>query len=292
MQGIIIENIANLYKVKADGITYDATARGKFKQEGVTPLVGDIVDFDILQDKNEIEAVINEIKPRTTELKRPKVANITQIIFMISTKNPKPDLLMLDKQLAYAEYLRIKPIIIINKTDLADTYKDIMEIYKKAGYTIIATNAKEGKGIEKIRDLLKDKISALSGNSGVGKSTTINALFGTDITLEGEISHKNKKGKNTTTSVKLYEVENNSYIVDTPGFANFELSEIESTNLENFFIDIKPYIKDCEFVGCTHIKEQNCGIKNAVQEGKISQERYDNFCKIYLELKDKEDRRW
>ena len=292
MQGIIIENIANLYKVKADGITYDATARGKFKQEGVTPLVGDIVDFDVLQDKNEIEAVINEIKPRTTELKRPKVANITQIIFMISTKNPKPDLLMLDKQLAYAEYLRIKPIIIINKTDLADTYKDIMEIYQKAGYTIIATNAKEGKGIEKIRDLLKDKISALSGNSGVGKSTTINALFGTDITLEGEISHKNKKGKNTTTSVKLYEVENNSYIVDTPGFANFELSEIESTNLENFFIDIKPYIKDCEFVGCTHIKEQNCGIKNAVQEGKISQERYDNFCKLYLELKDKEDRRW
>lgn len=292
MQGLIIENVSNLYKIKAGGTVYDATARGKFKQEGVTPLVGDIVDFDVLKDKNEIEAVINEIKPRTTELKRPKVANITQIVFMISTKHPKPDLLMLDKQLAYAEYLKIKPAIIINKTDLANTYKNIVEIYTKAGYTVIATNAKEGKGIDKVKELLKGKISAFSGNSGVGKSTTINAIFGKDITLEGEISHKNKKGKNTTTSVKLYEVDQDSYIVDTPGFANFELSEIESNQLEKYFIDLKPYVQKCEFVGCTHIKEQNCGIKQALEQGKITQERYENFCKIYLELKDKEDKKW
>lgn len=292
MQGLIIENVSNLYKIKADGKVYDATARGKFKQEGVTPLVGDIVDFDILENRNEIEAVINEIKPRTTELKRPKVANITQIIFIISTKHPKPDLLMLDKQLAYAEYLKIKPVIIINKTDLANTYKQITEIYTKAGYEIIPTNAKEKVGIEKVKETLEGKISALSGNSGVGKSTTINALFNTDITAEGEISHKNKKGKNTTTSVKLYELDENTYIVDTPGFANFELSEIESNKLENYFIDLKPYIQNCEFVGCTHIKEQNCGIKQALVEGKISQERYNNYCKIYLELKDKEERKW
>ena len=294
MQGLIIENVSNLYKIKSDvdGKIYDATARGKFKQEGVTPLVGDLVDFDVLEDRNEIEAVINEIYPRTTELKRPKVANITQIIFMISTKHPKPDLLMLDKQLAYAEYLNIKPAIIINKTDLADTYKHIVDIYTKVGYEVIATNAKKKEGIDKVKELLKGKISAFSGNSGVGKSTTINAIFGTDVTLEGEISHKNKKGKNTTTSVKLYEVDRNSYIVDTPGFANFELSEIESNQLENFFIDLKPYVQNCEFVGCTHIKEQNCGIKQALEQGKITQERYENFCKIYLELKDKEERKW
>lgn len=292
MQGLIIENISNLYKVKADGIIYDATARGKFKQEGVTPLVGDIVDFDLLQDKNEIEAVINEIKPRTTELKRPKVANITQIVFMLSTKHPKPDLLMLDKQLAYAEYLKIKPIIIINKIDLSKDYKHIVEIYEKVGYEIIPTNAKNGEGIEKVKEILINKISALSGNSGVGKSTTINAIFGENTTLEGEISHKNKKGKNTTTSVKLYEIEKDSYIVDTPGFANFELNEIDSKSLENYFIDIKPHVEECEFIGCTHIKEQNCGIKKALDNGKIANERYENYCKIYQELKDKEDRKW
>ncbi|MBR3162807.1 MAG: ribosome small subunit-dependent GTPase A [Clostridia bacterium] len=292
MKGLIIENISNLYKVKSDKKIYDATARGKFKQEGVTPLVGDIVDFDLLENRNEIEAVITNIKPRTSELKRPKVANITQIIFMISTKNPKPDLLMLDKQLAYAEYLKIKPAIIINKTDLSDTYKHIQEIYSNIGYKTIATNAKEKIGTDEVKEILKNKISAFSGNSGVGKSTTINAIFGTGITAEGEISHKNKKGKNTTTSVKLYEVDSNSYIVDTPGFANFELSEIESKDLENYFIDLKPYIQNCEFVGCTHIKEQNCGIKHALEDGKISQERYQNYCKIYLELKDKEERKW
>ena len=292
MQGLIIENISNLYKIKSEDAFYNATARGKFKQEGVTPLVGDIVEFDVLKDKNEYDSVINKILPRTSELKRPKVANITQIVFMISTKHPKPDLLMLDKQLAYAEYLHLKPAIIINKTDLADTYKHIVDIYKKVGYEIIATNAKEKVGIDQVKELLKGKISAFSGNSGVGKSTTINAIFGSDITAEGEISHKNKKGKNTTTSVKLYEVNSNSYIVDTPGFANFELSEIESSKLENYFIDLKPYVEKCEFVGCTHIKEHNCGIKHALEEGKIAQERYDNFCKIYQELKDKEERKW
>ena len=292
MQGLIIENISNLYKIKADGNVYDATARGKFKQEGVTPLVGDIVDFNLLEDRNEIEAVINNIKPRKTELKRPKVANITQIIFMISTKHPKPDLLMLDKQLAYAEFLGIKPVIVVNKIDLADTYKQIVEIYTKTGYLTLLTNAKEKKGTDKLKKVLKGKISAFSGNSGVGKSTTINALFNTDITLEGEISKKNKKGKNTTTSVKLYELDKDTYIVDTPGFANFALEEVESNQLEKYFIDLKPYVQNCEFVGCTHIKEQNCGIKHALEQGKISQERYENYCKIYLELKDKEERKW
>lgn len=292
LQGIIIENISNLYKVKCENKIYDATARGRFKQEGLIPLVGDIVDFSILEDKQEIEAVINEIKPRTTELKRPKVANITQILFMISTKNPKPDLLMLDKQLAYAEYLKIKPIIIINKIDLSNSYQKIVNIYNKAGYKVIPTNSKEKKGIDEVKKILKGNITALSGNSGVGKSTTINAIFNLDITLEGEISKKNKKGKNTTTTVKLYELDRDTFIVDTPGFANFELNEIESKNLEKYFIDFKPYIENCEFIGCTHIKEQNCGIKNALLEEKISQERYTNFCKIYSALKEKEERKW
>lgn len=291
MQGIIIGNISNTYKIKTDTKTYEAYARGKFKNEEKTPLVGDKVEIEITDEEKQI-AIIEQILSRKNEIKRPKIANIDQIIFIISTKNPKPDLLMLDKQLAYVEKLKIEPIIIINKIDLQDTYKQIQELYAKIGYKTIVTSAKQGIGIDNVKQVLKNKISVFSGNSGVGKSSIINALFGGDKTQEGEISHKNKKGKNTTTDTKLYELEENTYIADTPGFSSFEISEIESTKMEKYFREFLPEITNCEFVGCTHIKEKNCGVKYAVEEGRISQERYERFCKIYEELKDKEKHRW
>ena len=209
----------------------------------------------------------------------------------MSAKHPKPDLLMLDKQLAYAEFLNIEPVIIINKIDLADC-EQIKELYTKVGYKTIITSAKEKIGIDDVKQVLKNKTSVFSGNSGVGKSSIINAIFGTNKTEEGEVSKKNKKGKNTTTDIKLYEIEENTYIADTPGFSSFEITEIETTNLAECFREFKPQIANCEFVGCTHIKEEKCGIKNAIKEGKISQERYENYCKIYEELKDKEKHRW
>ena len=221
-----------------------------------------------------------------------KFTNMWTVIFIISTKNPKPDLLMLDKQLAYVEKLKIEPIIIINKIDLQDTYKLIKELYTNIGYKTIVTSAKQGIGIDEVKQVLKNKISVFSGNSGVGKSSIINAIFGGDKTQEGEISHKNKKGKNTTTDTKLYELEQNTYIADTPGFSSFEISEIESTELEKYFREFLSEVANCEFVGCTHIKEQNCGVKRAVEEGRISQERYERFCKIYEELRDREKHRW
>lgn len=291
MQGIIIGNISNTYKIKTATKVYEAYARGKFKNEDITPLVGDKVEIEITDEEKEA-AIINKIEPRKNEIKRPKMANIDQIIFIISTKNPKPDLLMLDKQLAYVEKLKIEPIIIINKIDLQDTYKQIQELYSKIGYRTIVTSAKQNIGIQELKQELKNKISVFSGNSGVGKSTTINALFGTNTTQEGEISQKNKKGKNTTTDTKLYELEENTFIADTPGFSSFEINEIESTELDKYFREFRQLIENCEFVGCTHIKEQDCGIKNAIEKGEISQERYERFCKIYEELKDKEKHRW
>ena len=143
-----------------------------------------------------------------------------------------------------------------------------------------------------VKECLKNKISVFSGNSGVGKSSIINALFGIDKTQEGEISHKNKKGKNTTTDTKLYELEENTYIADTPGFSSFEISEIESTELYKCFREFVPEIENCEFIGCTHIKEENCGIKKAIESEKISVERYERYCKIYSELKEKEKYKW
>ena len=180
------------------------------------------------------------------------------------------------------------------KIDLEDKglVEHIEELYKKIGYEVIKTNAKEGVGIEKIRELLKGNVTAFSGNSGVGKSTLINSIFERDITQEGIISKKNKRGKNTTTQVNLYNIGKDSYIADTPGFSTFEISEIESVDLCHYFIEFVPYIEKCEFVGCSHVKEQNCGIKRAIEEGKISGERYERYCKIYNDLKQKEERKW
>ena len=291
MQGIIIGNISNTYKIKTDTKIYEAYARGKLKNEEIIPLVGDMVEIQITDEEKSV-AIIEKVQPRKNEIKRPKIANIDQIIFIVSTKNPKPDLLMLDKQLAYVEKLNIEPIIVINKIDLQDTYKHIQELYEKIGYKTIVTSTKQENGIEILRQVLKNKISVFSGNSGVGKSSIINALFGIDKTQEGEISQKNKKGKNTTTDTKLYELDENTYIADTPGFSSFEVNEIESTELDKYFREFKKEIENCEFVGCTHIKEQNCGIKEAVEDGKISQERYDRFCQIYEQLKDNEKHKW
>ena len=291
MQGIIIGNIANTYRIKIDTKEYEAYARGKLKSQEVVPLVGDTVEISITDEENK-KAIIEQIMKRKNEIKRPKIANIDQIIFIISTQNPKPDLLMLDKQLAYVEKLKIEPVIIINKIDLEDNYKQIQDLYAKIGYKTIVTSAKQKIGIDKVKECLKNKISVFSGNSGVGKSSIINAIFGIDKTQEGEISIKNKKGKNTTTDTKLYEIDKNTFIADTPGFSSFEIKEIQSNELEKYFREFKPEIINCEYVGCTHIKEQSCGIKKAVEEGRISQERYERFCKIYEELKNIEKHRW
>lgn len=293
MHGIIIENISNLYRIKAEDKIYEATARGKFKQNEIIPVVGDNVEFEILDEENR-KAVIEEIGERKVYIKRPKLSNITQIIFVVSSKDPKPDLLMLDKQLAFAEFLKINSVIVLNKTDLdkKEAFKEIKKIYEKIGYKVIITDAKNKQGIEELKAEMKNNINAFSGNSGVGKSTLINGIFDKDITEEGEISKRNKRGKNTTTSIKLYEIDDNTYIADTPGFSTFDISEIESKNLEKYFREFKENIINCEFVGCTHIKEENCGIKTAIQEGKIDISRYNRFCKIYNELKEREERKW
>ena len=307
MQGLIIENISNLYKIKTEKGIYEANARGKFKKEEITPVVGDKVEIQILDEENK-KAVIEEIQQRTTYIKRPKMSNITQLVLVVSSKNPKPDLLLLDKQLAFAEYLGIKSIIVLNKTDLdkKKEFEKIKETYQNIGYTVIETIAKElenaedilsknitsSTGIQELEKKLKGNINAFSGNSGVGKSTLINAIFNDTITQEGEISQRNKKGKNTTTSTKLYEIDENTYIADTPGFSTFDISEIEYRELDQYFKEFKPLLENCEFVGCTHIKEQNCGIKKALEKGKIDSGRYERFCKIYEELKEKERYKW
>jgi len=307
MQGLIVENISNLYQIKTNNGIYEANARGKLKKEEITPVVGDKVEIQVLDEENK-KAIIEKIENRTTYIKRPKMSNITQIVLVLSSKNPKPDLLLLDKQLAFAEHLGINAIIVLNKTDLdkKQEFKNIKNVYTKIGYTVIETIAKKEElienntkqkienlenkneqlqGIEKLKNALKNNINAFSGNSGVGKSTLINALFKMNITQEGEISQRNKKGKNTTTSTKLYEIDSNTYIADTPGFSTFDINEIDYKNLDKYFKEFRPFIENCEFVGCTHIKEKNCGIKQAIENNEIDLGRYERYCKIYEDLK-------
>ena len=277
-KGIITSNISNLYKVEINNKIYECNARGKFKNNEISPVAGDLVEIEIIDEEKKL-GIINKIEERKNYLKRPKMANLSQIILVVSMKLPNPDLLLLDKQLVYAEYNKIKPIICLNKIDLEEeeTIDYIARIYKNIGYEVIKTDAKNAVGVDKLKEKLKNNITAFSGNSGVGKSTLINKIFNEKLTEEGILSKKNKRGKNTTTQVTLYKIEENSYIADTPGFSTFDINEIEEKDLANYFIEFKPYIEKCQYADCSHIKEENCGVKKALEQGKISKERYNNF---------------
>lgn len=288
IEGRIITIISNLFYVEiANNQIVECTSRGVFKNKDIKPVVGDIVKID--NENNSIVEVLN----RSSYIKRPKIANVTKLIFVVSAKKPKPDLLMLDKQLAFAEFLKIEPIIIINKIDLDnDMAEEIEEIYSNIGYKVIKTNAKDlNENIEEVKDILNNNISVFSGNSGVGKSTLINGIFDEVLTKEGEVSHKNKKGKNTTTSTRLYKIKKDTYIADTPGFSTFDVYEIEYRELYKYFKEFNQYENKCEYLDCTHIKEENCAIKNNVKSD-ISESRYNNYKKIYEELKDREEHKW
>ena len=296
-EGLIIKNVTNTYYIKSNNEIYTSVVRGKLKKNEIIPVVGDRVEFDII-DIGKKEAVIEKILERKNYIRRPKCANISIILLVISSKLPKPDLLMIDKQLAFSEFMNIKPIIIINKIDLDnDTALQIKDEYSKIGYNVILTNALTGEGVMEIlqhtNSTVGENIAVLAGNSGVGKSSLINSIFNENVSVAGKISEKNKRGKNTTTITSLYKINKDTYLVDTPGFSTFDIDEISYKDLDKYFIEFKEYINKCEFQGCSHIKEDICGIKYALNNAKISQKRYNSYVKIYENLKYKEEhKKW
>lgn len=271
MQGRIIKAISGFYYVEANNTIYECKAKGSFRKDKVTPLVGDFVEFEELKNgKGNVVAICE----RKNELIRPPIANIDSVVIVASVKNPDISLLFIDKQIAFLESINIDPIICINKVDIEKSGK-IKEIYQKIGYTVIDTCTKNGDGIDILKEKLNNKVSVLVGNSGVGKSSLTNKLLGSKIMEEGNLS-KIERGKQTTRHTELIKLGENTYIADSPGFSSFELnSEIDLTSC---FVEFSEYLKDCRYRGCSHVSEEECGIKYAVNDGKIEKSRYENYC--------------
>lgn len=284
MLGRVLRVEPSLYKVKTeDGKIFKCLAKGNIKFLKLKPLVGDLVNL------NE-DWTIDKIYPRKNEFIRPPIANIDQIIMVMATENPKPDFTLLDKQLVMAEKNGVDILICLNKIDLNDDCSEIIDIYSKIGYQVITTDAKNGLGIDKLAVLLKGKITAFTGNSGVGKSALTNNIFKEVISEEGDISDKTLKGKHTTKYVELFEIAPDTYIADTPGFSSYEVQGVSCKDLDKYFIEFQTETHKCEFRSCTHIKEINCGVKRAVERKKIDKGRYQRYCTLYKKLK--EEKKW
>ena len=278
-RGIIIKCLGGLYTVESPDGIYECKARGVFRNKGISPYVGDSVETD--------GEVITEILERRNSIIRPPLANLDQLIFVVSTCSPSPNLLLLDKFIAIAEYKGIKPVIVITKIDLEDAEK-IESIYGSIGIDLLKADYQQKESIENIRSLLNGKISAFTGNSGAGKSTLLNAIDPALNIPTAEISRKLGRGRHTTRHAELYKLAGGGYIADTPGFSTFETNKydiIRKEELADCFTEFAEYSGECRFKDCSHTCEKGCAVIQAVRDGKIHESRHANYCAMYEEAK-------
>ena len=289
MQGKIIKGIAGFYYVNVvESGVYECKAKGVFRKEKIKPLVGDNVRIEILDEENKTGNIV-EIFPRKNELIRPAVANIDQALVVFAVTKPTPHFNLLDRFLVMMERKEIPVVLCFNKKDIA-TSPEIAEleaIYEKCGYPIVFTSALEQENIEEIRRLLLKKTTAIAGPSGVGKSSLINLLQNQVQMETGTISRKIERGKHTTRHSELIAVDADSYIMDTPGFSSLYVNDFEKEELKYYFREFASYEGQCRFQGCDHVHEPGCGVKEALEEGKIHPVRYKNYLEMYTELKEK-----
>lgn len=289
MKGKIIRGIAGFYYVHAeDGRLYECKAKGIFRNRGIRPLVGDNVEISVLS-ADPPEGNIDEIIERRSELIRPAVANVDQALVVFAVKDPEPNLNLLDRFLVMLSRMRVPAVIVLNKTDLtgdedAAVYRDI---YEGAGYPVLSVSTCTGQGIGRIRDALRGKTTVLAGPSGVGKSSLTNILMPEANMETGAVSEKIRRGRHTTRHSELFSLESGTYLMDTPGFSSMYVDDMEPEELKDCFPEFAPYEQECRFPGCVHIGEKVCGVKAAVEAGKISRSRYENYRLLYTEQKEK-----
>ncbi len=280
-QGIIIKGIGGFYYVKTDdGEVIECKARGVFRKKKILPMVGDRVEVSNGQ--------ITEIFERKNFMVRPPVANIDVLLIVVASKHPDPNLFLIDKLLVYAKERGIEAVICINKTDLGKK-EDLAEIYEKAGYRVISVSAETEDNISELKELLKDRVTAFSGLSGVGKSSILNLV--TDFKMEtGILSEKIMRGKHTTRHVELFELSSGGYVFDTPGFSSLEIDEITDIEASKLSLNFPEFPEDeCRFKTCAHINEPDCQVKNKVESGEIPISRYENYKEMYNILKNKKE---
>jgi ribosome biogenesis GTPase len=282
--GKILKSVGGFFHTETpDGVLL-CTARGLFRLKEISPVAGD----NVTVDTSEATPVITEIAERKNHIIRPPLANLDALIIVISTVEPKPNRLILDKLIAIFESKEIEPVLLFTKIDKKEE-AELREIYIKAGFEVFAIDNESGEGAEELRTFLQGKTCAFIGNTGVGKSSTLNSLF-PDLKLEtAAISKKLGRGKHTTRQVELFrigKIGENSYIADTPGFSTVEAAkygELLSDNVGLCFRELVPFLPQCKFAGCRHIKEEGCAVIAAVEEGKISRSRFESYKRIYEE---------
>ncbi len=290
MTGKIIKGIAGFYYVHdGNNTVYACRAKGIFRNRGLKPVVGDDAMFSVL-DEASSEGTIDEILPRKNLLVRPASANVDQALILFAVTQPEPNFNLLDRFLIMMAAQGIPVSICFNKTDLTGQKKreEYRKIYEKSGYPVLFLSVRERTGLEEIRAFLKGKTTILAGPSGVGKSSLTNLLLPEALMETGSISERIGRGRHTTRHAELFCVDEGTYLMDTPGFSSMHLTEIEANELKDYFPEFEDYASRCRFqADCVHIGEPVCGVKEALGRGEISRSRYENYCLLYRELKER-----